>query len=419
VTRVVASASPARALKAKERGYLGIALYESGGPELAGLGRVLPQRASRLPTPPSQAAWDFLSLSLAVYAADRMILRAPAPDGWTRIIALEVDVAEPTVWAPEAGALGELLRFLTGDIWYLHFNNDGRRAPRFSWRASDRDCACLFSGGLDSLMGAAKLLTEARRPLIVSEAFPKEGSVQVSLAQHLGLDRHRFEGRATERYVKPYEASSRSRSMLFIAYGALASTSLSSIGNGAGELFIPENGLISINPPLTRRRMGSLSTRTTHPHFISSLQQVLRRAGIEITLVNPFQGKTKGEILAECRHPAARQHASSSYSCAKGKRLNMHCGRCVPCLIRRAAFDRAGMKDATRYRAADLAGDANFDDVSAARVAVATLPTRNVSLWAAESGPLPIDPGERSLCVEVVRRGFLELGNFLDTVGWT
>jgi hypothetical protein len=420
MTRVVACADPRRALEARTRGYLGVALYESGGSSLAGLGRSLPYAVRQLPAPPSQAAWDFLSLSLAVFAADRMIRRAPMPDGWTRVIALEVEVAEPHLWSVEADPLGRILRFLTGDIWYLHFNGGGRRVPEFRARTSERDCACLFSGGLDSFMGAADLLFQGRNPLIVSEAFPKEGAFQVNLARSISLNNHRFVGKVSERYVKPYEPSSRSRSMLFIAYGVLAATSLIAAGTGNGELFIPENGLISINPPFTRRRLGSLSTRTTHPHFIALLQRSLHRLGLtRISLLNPFQGMTKGEILLNCRHPRALHYAASSYSCAKGKRRNMHCGRCVPCLIRRAAFQKAGLDDRTPYSAQNLAEQATFDDVFAARLAIAQLAIRDVAQWAREAGPLPDDRHDRLMCIEVVRRGIVELRDFLDTVNWS
>ena len=43
------------------------------------------------------------------------------------------------------------------------------------------------------------------------------------------------------------------------------------------DIYVPENGFISINTPLTRRRIGSLSTRTTHPYFINSLQLIFNK----------------------------------------------------------------------------------------------------------------------------------------------
>ena len=411
-TQILATPSAARATAAQTRGDLGIALYNMGGPQLPGLGHTLPHAASKLAQPPSVRSWDFLSVALAVFAADRFVLRSESPDAWTRTIALDVELVDPGPWAVQAQPLADALRFLSGDIWYLRFHTGGHEPPNFSARLTDRDCACLFSGGLDSLIGAMNLLASKRRPFIISQASPKEGTVQADLADRLGLKDHRFEGRVIERGREPYEPSSRARSLLFFAYGALAASSL------GGELIVPENGLISINPPLTRRRVGSLSTRTTHPHFVSSLQVVLNAVGLGVTLVNPYATLTKGEMLAQCQHPEISKLAHLSYSCGKGKRLNQQCGVCVPCLIRRASFHAAGLKDETPYHTPNLAQAADNDDVQAARLAVAQLATRNVSRWAAEAGPLPTDPIRHGALIDTVRRGTEELRTYLNSIGW-
>lgn len=411
-TRILATPSVARATAAQARGDLGVALYNMGGPQLPGLGHALPHIATKLAQPPSVRAWDFLSVALAVFAADRFVLRSESSDAWTRTIALDVELVDPNPWTAQAQPLAQTLRFLSGDIWYLRFHTGGHTPPVFAPKLNDRDCVCLFSGGLDSLIGAMNLVAAKRHPFIISQASPKEGPVQAYLAGRLGLDNHRFEGRVIERGREPYEPSSRARSLLFFAYGALAASSL------GGELIVPENGLISINPPLTRRRVGSLSTRTTHPHFVSSLQKVLNAVGLGVTLVNPYAAKTKGEMLAECQHPGIAKLAHLSYSCGKGKRLNQQCGVCVPCLIRRAAFHAAGLEDETPYHAQDLKKAADNDDVQAARLAVAQLKTRNVARWAAEAGPLPSDPAQHTALVDTVRRGVEELRAYLDTVTW-
>jgi hypothetical protein len=56
--------------------------------------------------------------------------------------------------------------------------------------------------------------------------------------------------------------------------------------------------------------------------------------------------------------------------------------------------------------------------VIATRLAAANLSLRDVAQWAAEAGPLPDDPAERVLHIEVVRRGLSELRDFLATVHW-
>lgn len=417
VTRVVATPHEQRAIAAVDAGARGIALYHAGGPQLAGLGHHLPAQAQWFPRPPSQRAWDLLSIALAVYGSDRFVPRGLTEDGWTRVISLEVELFEPAPWITQASQLAAALRFLTGDIWHVSFRGEGTAHPDFAAKLSDRDCACLFSGGMDSFIGSADLISAGRRPLLVSQASPKEGIVQKYLADRLGAANYRFEGRAIERAPWPYEPSTRARSILFIAYGIMAATTLSP-GNHPRQLFIPENGLISINPPLTRRRIGSLSTRTTHPHFISALQAILDAVGMNVHLVTPYRGKTKGEMLAECQSAAARGVVATSYSCGKGKRINKHCGRCLPCLVRRASFRHAGIADSTVYKYVDLRQQAVFDDVFSARMATAQLANRDIARWASEAGPLPLDPAERALCIDVVRRGLSELAGFLDTFAW-
>ena len=333
------------------------------------------------------------------------------------MIALEIELLEPEPWIAQAEALAATLRFLSSDIWYLRFRSGGVGPPVFQGNLSDRDCACLFSGGLDSLIGALDLKEEGRRPLLVSQASPKEGPAQAYLAEQIGLAQHRFEGRASERWRQPYEPSSRTRSVLFIGYGATVASTIAQ-GVAPAELFIPENGLISINAPLTLRHIGSLSTRTTHPHFIASLQRIFDSVNLGVRLVGPYSFKTKGEMLADCRNRLIDKLASASYSCGKGKRLNQQCGRCVPCLIRRASFHAAGVEDKTEYWAGDLSAHATNEDVASARFSAASVANRDVAAWVAEAGPLPYDLSLRNGYVDVVRRGTEELRAFFATVPW-
>ncbi len=396
---------------------IGVALHATGTDTLPGLGAHLADQVRKgLPAAPSQAAWDFLSIALAVFAADRFVLRSTSENGWVRVISLEVAVGDPTPWKPQEARFSAALRFLTGDIWHLKFSPGGDIAPNFQPKLIDRDTVCLFSGGLDSLLGAMKLLEEGKRPLLISQASPKEGTPQRYLAQMIGLEGHRFEGKVVEKWREPYEGSTRARSIVFFAYGALAASALK-----LGEVIVPENALIAINPPLTSRRLGSLSTRTTHPHFLSELQTVLAGAGINLRLTNIFEGLSKGEMLAASKHPNKAMLASASYSCGKGKRKNGQCGRCVPCLIRRASFHAAGVTDGTKPYFGKIELSKGHDDVVAARLGVARksqMAKAEFERWIASSGPLPNDPKRRESILRAVAQGIDEVGAFLAGVKW-
>lgn len=414
---VKATPSPRDAAEAhRHKDRLGLLLYASGTPDLPGLGARLESFVRRdLPAPPSRLAWDFLSIALAAFAADRMLLRDGSADGWTRNIGLDVALSDPKPWQPQLQTLERAFRFLTGDIWHLSIRDGGKAPPRFAAKMHDRDAVCLFSGGLDSFLGALDLVNAGARPLLVSQGSPKEITPQIKLATALGLKSYRFEGRVAERWFPPYEGTTRARSILFFAYGLIAASAC-----GLAEVIVPENALIAINPPFTRRRIGSLSTRTTHPHFIALLNEAWAGAGLGVTLRNPFFATTKGEMLTAARHAQLSSLASQSYSCGKGKRQNGQCGRCVPCLIRRASFASAGVGDATWYLN-DLENCATNDDVLAARQAVARhdgAEVQTIARWAQRSGPLPDDPATRAATVAAVGRGLAELRDLFHKTQW-
>ena len=116
----------------------------------------------------------------------------------------------------------------------------------------------------------------------------------------------------------------------------------------AFTLRVPENGLIALNVPLDPLRLGSNSTRTTHPYYMARWNDLLTELGIEGRVENPYWDKTKGEMAAGCLNAALlAKLAPDSLSCSsptKGRWQGLgieHCGYCLPCLIRRAALESA------------------------------------------------------------------------------
>jgi 7-cyano-7-deazaguanine synthase in queuosine biosynthesis len=149
------------------------------------------------------------------------------------------------------------------------------------------------------------------------------------------------------------EASSRSRSLLFLSLG-LAAESIHDV-----PLWIPENGFASLNPPLSPDRRGSLSTRTTHPRFLEDLSGILQRIGAQAEIHNPFADLTKGEMFITASELVGADEASAflsaTHSCAHsdqrfiGFGVDRQCGVCFGCIVRRASFKAAGLNDATKY----------------------------------------------------------------------
>lgn len=395
---------------------------------MAAIGLGLYNQLARLKAPIDPVAFDFLSLSMAVTASDTFVNRDDAADGWARDIQLTVALVDPARWIPVLPLLTRALNFLSGDVWSIKFVGGGAPPPVFKVRTrlvidpKLCDCACLFSGGLDSAIGVLDLLKKGRNPFLVSHAYTHDAQRQVKILKMLSGGLVRFGAQANPRGSLEVgnDVQMRTRSFNFLAMGVLAASALVGPGNNRRTLFVPENGLIALNPPLTPRRIGALSTRTTHPHYLDLLQKVFDQVGLLVDIENPYASKSKGEMLKDCLDQVRlRQIADTTVSCGKWKRKRIQCGRCVPCLIRRAAYHGAGIKDRTDYQPEGevlqhfLNHGADSDDLMAMLLAVRRLPTTDIGKWVAKTGPMPLPAVDRASRVDAVRRGMIEVENYL------
>ncbi|ANB72081.1 hypothetical protein AYM40_06625 [Paraburkholderia phytofirmans OLGA172] len=371
---------------------------------------------------PGTASWDFLTLALAVNAADHAVERNLSADGWTRSIELEVTLYEPAPFVHLTAAIEQALRFLTGDFWRLSFV-DGGYPPPISRQAvvHDADCVSLLSGGLDSLIGALDLTAQGKRPIFVSHIAKGDSETQVLYAKTLGGGQRHLQWNQNI-WLKPKrdgEGSTRGRSIVFFAFAALAADSHArATGVNSVDIFVPENGLISLNVPLTAGRIGSLSTKTTHPVFMQRLQALWAQLEIPATLQLPYATKTKGEMMDECLDPdRLKELAGMSTSCGRYAVFALrHCGRCLPCMVRRSAFLRSRIPDTTAvYVHPDLKAaqpEKGANDVAAVAIAVAKMEDEGIRVFTA--GQFVFAETSRRAAFEgVVERGLQELGVLL------
>lgn len=379
-------------------------------------------RRSRLE--PTTAAWDFLTIALAAMVADAATSRRDSPDGWTREIQLDLALAEPDRWAACLPLLTRALRFLTTDIWDLTVSAQAATpfTPPRAPTTPDADCVALLSGGLDSLLGGIDLVASGRRPFLVSQTVRGDADKQIDFASRLGSDLRRIQlnhNVNTSPLHRPDETTQRARSLIFIAYAALIASTLDPDGADPIGVYLNENGFIAINPPLTPMRVGSLSTRTAHPRFLGYIQQVFATVGLNTRIINPYRLQTKGQMMADCSdQDALVQLAHVSTSCGRYQRYNYHhCGRCLPCQVRRAAFLRWGESDATNYFFDDLGIDdedhSGFDDVRAVAMARFAIADDGLRYWAG-SALSGVPSSERDAVEAMLHQGMAELGALQD-----
>ena len=188
------------------------------------------------------------------------------------------------------------------------------------------------------------------------------------------------------------------------------------------DLIIPENGLISLNIPLAYTRTGTSSTRTTHPHYMKMLQKLIAELGLQVKIKNPFQFKTKGEMILECKDRVFLQEIlDKTMSCShpdigrhQGMKTTMHCGYCLPCTIRRASIQKGGLHDTSTYF------DSRYKKLPIARQAYRTykcafsnFDENNAFLRIQESGPI-IENIEQFADLYV--RGMKEMREYLEKI---
>jgi 7-cyano-7-deazaguanine synthase in queuosine biosynthesis len=319
-----------------------------------------------LALPMTPVVRDFVDLAAMVYTADELCTRASTADRWTRTFDAVIPVRSPALWRTAGQQVQDLLSFLSGDVFRFEWTPT-RRVPLLrNHRAvisEGFDTVCLFSGGADSLVGAYQMLEEGRRVLLVGhQADGITASTQNRVMRFL---KDRFDDRvafvqarvARSPRAQPefhlgtkVETTHRPRSFLFLAL-AVAVASAAEVD----EIVIPENGLIALNPPLNVSRVGTLSTRTAHPRFISGFASWVRAIGaFQGRLWNPFLYVSKTDVVRDAAGPL-RPVLRQTISCSHLGRNRWtgfrghHCGYCIPCLYRRVAFAELDLDDPADY----------------------------------------------------------------------
>jgi 7-cyano-7-deazaguanine synthase in queuosine biosynthesis len=306
---------------------------------------------------------DFALISFFIYGIDRLVpRRANSVDGWSREIKVDLPVYSVNKWQSVKKQLDDLLSFLTGDYWNTSFYKNSLKLPQ---KQLDQlynqqfPQVNLFSGGLDSLVGAIDVLERVKQPVLYISHYDPTMRGPLN-------DQQELEKKLVDKYKKLFvrlpsvkvflsenssgqsETTSRSRSILFIGLAAL-------LAQAKGiEIIVPENGTVSVNYPLSPSRRSACSTRTTHPTLLNFIADLWNSLGINLTVTNPYRFKTKGEMVVECANAAFLSSISNmSNSCGKrGHRAHWdksgtHCGICMPCIYRRASLE--GVADTTEY----------------------------------------------------------------------
>jgi 7-cyano-7-deazaguanine synthase in queuosine biosynthesis len=318
--------------------------------------------AQALGRPLDSISLDLCEIAAYVYLADKAFPRGHYGK-WTRNFSFLVPVRNPQRWKSVAALLAGTVSTLSGDNVQFHFVQKVAEAdaqPSLSElkpvSVFDSDCVCLFSGGLDSLAGAVHLIKKGRRPLFaghyISGLKSIQGELMATVRREFDQEFEHFQYRVTSRKSRhtkfPFrarEGSHRARSFMFLSFATVAAAT-----RNLSEIYICENGVMSLNVPISDARKGSRSTRHAHPVFLQKFNLLINSLyGRTFSVQNPFRFWTKGEevgLLAETNlYPMIKKTVTCwgyPNQTIQHKNSN-HCGYCVPCLVRRISLEAAGL----------------------------------------------------------------------------
>nr|WP_294515994.1 7-cyano-7-deazaguanine synthase [uncultured Rhodopila sp.] len=308
---------------------------------------------------------DALDIAAFVYAADSAVSRnrsnsvSDQIEPWSRSYSLEIGVRDPDFWMlPEvASNLNRVLSLLSDDKYAFKFEKlvDDRARQDYlnlgdshDWEFKDPSRVLMFSGGLDSLAGAAERAAAGEKLVLVSHrSVPRMETRQHRLFEklketypHADILRvpvwvHKTGNGRTGEYTQ------RTRSFLFWALGLAVGSSVN-----AGGISFFENGIVSLNLPVADQVLRARASKTTHPLALKYLEELAGRVlGRPFAVDNPFILLNKTEVVQTAIRSGASDLIQYSCSCAHTHRQRAnawHCGCCSQCIDRRLAIIAAG-----------------------------------------------------------------------------
>jgi len=301
---------------------------------------------------------DLVDIATAIYGSDRLASR---PNGflahelnWRRHLIIQIPVRDPDFWSQPSASrlLQDVLAELSDDIWELSFyaqtdpRTVGRRGalparpPRIAW----------FSGGLDSLAGTLALLKADRSPAALvsfdtnshNKSFQsKVGALlQRKLASDVAITPYRMHFNHTGLELREQDRRQRARSFLYFVITSVLARRLHQ-----SQVHVLENGITSLNLPISTLLSSSRVTRTTHPLVLLAFERLIRHVfeWPEFELLLPHLLQTKAEMVAPFAHDY-RDMIAETISCARYMNAKI-CGTCTACLLRRQVFWLNGLED--------------------------------------------------------------------------
>jgi hypothetical protein len=296
---------------------------------------------------------DLVVLAGLVAFADRSIKRNTSRT-WTRDIHITAPVLEPDFWQQPSicGALRRLLNLLTGDAWHVSFSHRRNALtvePQSSLglRSTGIPVVMPYSDGMDSFV-VARLLNEFEPNVTLIMVTTGRRRDPDASAEKGARNSHRY------RFAVPfkikskhfYEASYRSRALIYGAMGSIAAKLA-----GGCRVVVAESGQGALGPWLAPVGNEAIDVRM-NPLYTTKLAEFVGKAlEFDISFEHPRLWSTKGQTLQALVDYEGAMGVQDTRSCARDARhmsldrKHVQCGVCAACLLRRVSMFAAGLEE--------------------------------------------------------------------------
>ena len=309
---------------------------------------------------------DLIEIATYVYVADQAVTRGGngvdnAGADWRRKLLFTIPVRSPAFWrrSEVMSALVETLSFLSEDEYHFEFVDLTNPRPIQHYlpfaktgQPQALEEVVLFSGGLDSLGGAVQEVVLDKRAVALVNHRPTEKlSRRYRCLQELLAAKAKGVGAPQPEHVPVHinkvkglsrEYTQRSRSFLYASIAATIAQAYQ-----LSRIRFYENGVVSLNLPLSPQVVGAKATRTTHPRVLNGFARILSLVAEKpFTVDNPYTWKTKPEVVKHIADAGCGEFIKFSTSCTHTwelTKLKTHCGTCSQCIDRRFAVLAAGV----------------------------------------------------------------------------
>jgi 7-cyano-7-deazaguanine synthase in queuosine biosynthesis len=291
---------------------------------------------------------DLVTLMGAIYCKD---VQTPKPNEKPRYIEIDIPVFNIDIWREQTNLIENMVKWVSEDIYKFNFIETSYRQHDYatSILPPSQNEVTLFSGGLDSFSGAYhnyKNNIQSDYIGFINKDEEKTKQIQVAkFYKDVFVD-------STEIILidKPVQKkityTQSTRSLLYLSLAISKA-----FFNSATNVYLYENGILSLNPEIKNR----YTTKTTHPKTIYLYRLLLERLNINVLINHPFLFKTKGEIINDMDNNF-KKVIKDTFTCGQGRSpIKSHtgqCGICIPCILRKisiSAYENESFDDDYQY----------------------------------------------------------------------